>query len=54
MTYYHDVVMQRISNSTKNVNNSSDKNSHNLNYAIANIVLWTMAHNDTNTNNLIR
>ena len=48
------MVRQRISNGTKNVNNSSDKNSHNLNYAIANIVLWAMAHNDTNTNNLTK
>ena len=54
MTYYHDVVRQRISNNTKNVNNSSNKSSHNLNHAIGNIVLWAMAHNDTNTNNLTK
>jgi len=42
--------MQGTSNGTKNVDNNSDKNDHNLNYAITKIVLAIMTHNDINTN----
>ena len=51
---HHGVVMKGTINCTENINNNSDKNGDNSNYAITRKILMTMAHNGINTTRLTK